>query len=487
MWVKALDIVLDRLVVQGAELSTVVAVSGSAQQHGSLYWSSYGIKTLSELDADKFLHTQIDDSAFTITRTPIWMDGSTEKQCIEMEEAIGGRDKMVEYTGSKCYSRFTGPQIRKIYQTRSDSYENTKRISLVSSFLASLFLGQVAPIDYSDGSGMNLLDITKKCWSQPCLNACAPDLEERLGEPVPTNSVIGEIGSFFVQRYSFNPRCKIVCFTGDNPSALAGLLVAKNMLAMSLGTSDTIMMTLNTPTKMEEGHVLVHPTDDGYMGLLCFRNGSLTRDLFKRVEGNDSWEYFSELLDSTPRGNFGNMALHYPQQEIIPQVKGSLRWNKLSNSSDPELAKGVSKFSSPQTEIRALIEGQMIHHKSIASDMGFSFGEDTKILTTGGGSENKSILQVASDVFNAPVYTQKSSEAAVLGAAFRAKYVHYITDNKNDEKESYFEYISKFLPHHMQRICDPSVDSAGIYTVMQQRYLEMVHVLQDIVSKNNNK
>lgn len=139
-----------------------------------------------------------------------------------------------------------------------------------------------------------------------------------------------------------------------------------------------------------------------------------------------------------------------------------------------------ARFSSPQTEIRALIEGQMIHHKSIASDMGFSFGEDTKILSTGGGSENKSILQVASDVFDAPVYTQKSSEAAVLGAAFRAKYVHYVTESKGDEKESYFEYTSKFLPHHMHRICDPSVDSAGIYSVMQQRYLEMVHVLQDI-------
>lgn len=119
--------------------------------------------------------------------------------------------------------------------------------------------------------------------------------------------------------------------------------------------------------------------------------------------------------------------------------------------------------------------------------MGYSFGEDTKILTTGGGSENKSILQVVSDVFNAPVYIQKSSEAAVLGAAFRAKYVRYINENKGEEKKSYYEYTSKFLPHHTQRVCDPSPDSAGIYSVMQQRYLEMVHVLQDAVGKNNNK
>lgn len=268
MWVKAVDIVLDRLVVQGADLSTVAAISGSAQQHGSLYWSSQGVKTLKNLDADKFLHTQLDDTAFTLNQTPIWMDGSTEKQCIEMEEAIGGRDEMVRFTGSKCYPRFTGPQIRRVYQTQAHSYENCERISLVSSFLASVFLNDVAPIDYADGSGMNLLDINKRTWSQPCLNACAPDLEQKLGAPVPTSSIVGEIGTFFVQRYSFDPRCKVAAFTGDNASALAGMLVAKNWLAISLGTSDTIMMGLEEPPTLQEGHVLLHPTDKGFMGLL---------------------------------------------------------------------------------------------------------------------------------------------------------------------------------------------------------------------------
>lgn len=269
MWIKAIDIVLDRLVVQGAELHTVAAISGSAQQHGSLYWSDHGIETLENLDADKFLHTQLDDSAFTITKTPIWMDGSTESQCNEMETAIGGREQMVQYSGSRCYPRFTGPQIRKIYQTNFDAYENTVRISLVSSFLASIFIGKIAPIDLSDGSGMNLLDINTKTWSDECLNACAPNLQEKLGAPTSTSKIIGTIGTFFIQRYSFKAQCKVAAFTGDNPSALAGMLIGENWLAMSLGTSDTIMMGLKEPTKMAEGHVLVHPTDDNmYMGLL---------------------------------------------------------------------------------------------------------------------------------------------------------------------------------------------------------------------------
>lgn len=45
-------------------------------------------------------------------------------------------------------------------------------------------------------------------------------------------------------------------------------------------------------------------------------------------KADNSWNKFSELLDSTPRGNFGNMAVHFPMKEIIPAAQGVLRWNK---------------------------------------------------------------------------------------------------------------------------------------------------------------
>lgn len=75
----------------------------------------------------------------------------------------------------------------------------------------------------------------------------------------------------------------------------------------------------------------------------------MVRDIFKRAEGNNDWTYFSELLESTPRGNYGNMALHFVQKEIIPDVKGSIRWNKSSDLSTSELAKGVTKLVKKNT------------------------------------------------------------------------------------------------------------------------------------------
>lgn len=179
------------------------------------------------------------------------------------------------------------------------------------------------------------------------------------------------------------------------------------------------------------------------------------------------------------------MALHFISNEIIPNLKGVLRWNKLSSPDTEVSAKGVTKFASPQTEIRALIEGQMLHRRIVASEIGFTFGENTKILATGGASANRSILQVIADVFNAPVYTQKTAEAALLGAAYRARYGHYLLSKADggaggDSEQilPYSEFVASLTQKNMTRVCEPSKDSEEIYEGMIERFQQMVSVLE---------
>lgn len=40
MWIKALDLIMDKLKITGCDLYSVKAISGSAQQHGTVYWVS---------------------------------------------------------------------------------------------------------------------------------------------------------------------------------------------------------------------------------------------------------------------------------------------------------------------------------------------------------------------------------------------------------------------------------------------------------------
>lgn len=86
-----------------------------------------------------------------------------------------------------------------------------------------------------------------------------------------------------------------------------GLRLRSGWVGLSLGTSDTLLLGLPQAGAPPAGHVLVGPTEAPYMALLCFANGSLTRQNHRdRLAGN-SWEAFNDLLRATVRGNMGYM------------------------------------------------------------------------------------------------------------------------------------------------------------------------------------
>ncbi|XP_011504993.1 PREDICTED: xylulose kinase-like [Ceratosolen solmsi marchali] len=459
MWVKALDMILDRLRVCGVDFSKVAAISGSAQQHGTVYWSKGSQKTLQNLNPEKFLHEQL-VAAFSITPAPIWMDSSTSIECKHLEEVVGGPNKLAEITGSQAHERFSGPQIAKIFKKRPEALENTERISLVSSFAASLLLGNYAPIDWADGSGMNLLNIRTKDWSDELLEACAPNLRQKLDKPVPSRTDIGPISTYFVERFGFDEKCRIIAFTGDNPCSLAGMKLKEGDIACSLGTSDTIFLWLNESKTVTEGHVLCNPVqDDAYMALLCFRNGSLTRERIRNSAAGADWRLFNELLDNTPRGNFGNCAFYHDAEEIISRISGDHRFNKTNER--------IVRYSSKEVEVRALVEGQFIARRAHAEDFGLVIGPKRRIIATGGASTNKTILQVLSDVFNSPVHVSEVVNSAMMGGAYRAK--HGLLKDKYK-----FDDILNSLPEP-QLLCRPHDDADRIYKPMVERYKKLLN------------
>lgn len=60
------------------------------------------------------------------------------------------------------------------------------------------------------------------------------------------------------------------------------------------------------------------------------------------------------------------MGLYFDEQEIIPFLMGDYRFNKAGER--------VTKFTSLEVEVRALIEGQFIAKRAYAEDIGFKIG-----------------------------------------------------------------------------------------------------------------
>jgi xylulokinase len=404
MWAEALDVMIARLAKSGLDISRLAAVSGSAQQHGSVYLNAESASRLNALDPLRPIAEQIKP---TLARqvSPIWMDSSTAAQCTEITAAVGGDAALARHTGSRAFERFTGPQIRKFFQDDPAGYAATYRVHLVSSFLSSLLLGRHSPIDPGDASGMNLMDLLSRAWWTPALDATAPGLLSKLPLIAPSWTAAGTLAPYWRRRYGL-PDAKVVVWSGDNPCSLVGVgLVREGRVAVSLGTSDTLFGLMKAPTidPGGAGHVFGAPTGD-YMGLTCFSNGSLARERIRDSFGL-TWQEFSRALDTTPPGNRARILLPWFEPEITPSVTRP----------------GVHRYGlapdDAAANVRAVVEAQQM---AMALHSGWMSVAIDTIHATGGAAVNTQILQVMADVFGAEVRRLDVGNSAALGAALRA-------------------------------------------------------------------
>ena len=104
-----------------------------------------------------------------------------------------------------------------------------------------------------------------------------------------------------------------------------------------------------------------------YFIFASFKNGSLTRERIRDLHSHRSWEEFDALLACTPPGNHGYIGMFFDEEEITPKVQGTFRFN----ASDHK----VNAFEEAATEVRALIEGQLLAKRVHAEQLGFNIGK----------------------------------------------------------------------------------------------------------------
>jgi len=463
MWAEALDTMMGIVTAElGDDVRRIAAVSGSAQQHGSVYLRAEADDVLARLDPAHPLADQLHD-VFAVERAPVWMDASTSAQCADITLALGGPDAVARLTGSRAFERFTGPQIRKLHETDPAAYARTARIHLVSSYLASLLAGAPMPVDTGDGSGMNLMDLRRGRWADAAVAATAPGLGDRLPPVVPSATVVGRLSPWWTARHGLPP-AKLVAWTGDNPSSLVGVgVVGADTVAVSLGTSDTLFTIMNRfePDPSGTAHVFGAPTG-AFMSLVCFRNGSLARERVRDRFGLD-WDGFSRLLDTTPPGNGGALVLPWFEPEITPGV-GTPGVRRLGVAEDD--AGG---------NVRGVVEGQMlamrVHSRWTAPRV-------DRIHATGGAARNTALLQVMADVFDAPVHRIDVANSACLGAALRALHADAAS---RDRPVPWEDVVAGFAEPNPSLAVRPRPAAAEVYRRIEPAYRELEHrVLEEI-------
>ena len=65
----------------------LTGISGSGQQHGSVWWKKNAIDTLKQMNNDMDIEKHLVNtfsSSFSKDLSPIWMDSSTKEECDEI-------------------------------------------------------------------------------------------------------------------------------------------------------------------------------------------------------------------------------------------------------------------------------------------------------------------------------------------------------------------------------------------------------------------
>lgn len=206
--------------LSGCDKEKVAGISFGGQMHG--------LVTLDE--KDNVLRPAI-----------LWNDGRTTEETNYLNEVIG-KEKLSKYTANIAFAGFTAPKILWMQKNEPDLWAKVKKIMLPKDYLAYRLSGTFCT-DYSDASGMLLLDVEHKKWSEEMLEICHVK-REQLPDLYESFDVVGTLKPELAEELGLSKEVKIIAGAGDNAAAAVGTgTVGEGRCNLSLGTSGTIFIS----------------------------------------------------------------------------------------------------------------------------------------------------------------------------------------------------------------------------------------------------
>ena len=171
----------------------------------------------------------------------LWNDGRTEKQTAYLNEVIG-KGKLSAYTGNIAFAGFTAPKILWMKENEPENFARIAKIMLPKDYLAYRLSGAFCT-DYSDASGMLLLDVKNRRWSKEMCSVCGIS-EQMLPQLHESYEVVGTLKREIAEELGLSAEVKIIAGAGDNAAAAVGTgVVGEGGCNISLGTSGTLFVS----------------------------------------------------------------------------------------------------------------------------------------------------------------------------------------------------------------------------------------------------
>ncbi len=356
----------------------------------------------------------LDENARVIRPAKLWNDTSTAEECEEIMAGVGGRQRFIELTGNALPPGFTAGKILWLKKHEPRNFARLHTVMLPHDYL-NFWLTGVMRMEYGDASGTALMDVRRRVWARPVLQAIDAGLEQMLPPLEHSARPHGTLRAELKQGWGIDGEVLVSSGGGDNMMGAIGTgNVAPGVVTVSLGTSGTIYACSDMPIVDPKGEVAAFCDSTGHwLPLVCTMNVTVASEMVREMFGLDH-NGLAQAAAEAPAGSDGLL--------LVPFFEGERT---------PNCPQGTGVFFGVRPAIfdkahiaRAAMEGATLGLNYGMSRMRELGIQPREIRATGGGAKNPVWRQILADVFDAPVVCLNQEEGAAYGAAIQAKWTY---------------------------------------------------------------
>ena len=350
----------------------------------------------------------LDENDEVIRPAILWNDGRTQKQVDYLNNEIG-KETLSKYTANIAFAGFTAPKILWVKENEPENFKKIKKIMLPKDYLAYKLSGTFCT-DYSDASGMLLLDVKNRKWSKEMCDICGIT-EDMLPKLFDSFEKVGELKHDLAAELGLRDGVVIAAGAGDNAAAAVGTgTVGNNKCNISLGTSGTIFMS--SDSFAVDSNNALHSFDhaDGHFHLMGCMLSAASCNKWWMDEILKTKDYADEQKGIDKLGENHVFFLPYLMGERSP-------WN---NPNARATFTGITMDTTREDMTQAVLEGVAFATRDmyeVAKSIGVA---PKRTMICGGGAKSPLWRRMIANILNVEVDVPSCEEGPGMGGAMLA-------------------------------------------------------------------
>ena len=352
----------------------------------------------------------LDENDQVIRPAILWNDGRTAKQVDYLNNVIG-KEKLSALTANIAFAGFTAPKLLWMREKEPENFAKISKIMLPKDYVNYILTG-VHSCDYSDASGMLLLDVQHKCWSREMLDICGLQ-QEQMPKLFESYECIGTVKPEIAALLGIPETVRVCAGAGDNAAAAVGTgVVGEGGCNISLGTSGTVFISSEKfgVDRNNALHAFAH-ADGGYHLMGCMLSAAscnkwLMEDIFR------THDYAAEQAPITPE-KLGENHVYF-----LPYLMGER--SPINDTNARGTFIGMTMDSTRSDLVQAVLEGVAFAIRDsveVARSLGI---EISSSKVCGGGAKSPLWKTILANVLNIALQCPQSEQGPGMGGAMLA-------------------------------------------------------------------